>query len=209
MAIQGKGIFGGFSGKIGKVVGYHRNGQDIIQSNNTKQRRKFGYNWDMIDQLLVDPRDVEVGNYFVLNRVTDVAFRKGARSEKEILSGNCMLEFALSDGISYGCISFGDTLNDYSYVRQEFTIMVSALFIRVFERGQLKFTGFTAILGAKFRILIKNGVATYLYSAGNNNYTVFYTSDRVVVYPLSIVASMQTKSSLFTGLKMGGENVSV
>ncbi len=37
MGKQGKGIIGGFSGKVGSIVGYNRNGKDIIQSKSTRK----------------------------------------------------------------------------------------------------------------------------------------------------------------------------
>lgn len=65
MAIQGKGILDGFSGKVGNVVGYHRLGKSIVQ-----QKKLGGINngnliFDIPNVIPVSLSDVEVGPYYI------------------------------------------------------------------------------------------------------------------------------------------------
>ncbi len=56
MAFQGKGILGGFSGKVGNVMGYSRNGKDIIQSLGKKPNSASNVVLDWQPLVMIDPR---------------------------------------------------------------------------------------------------------------------------------------------------------
>ncbi len=163
MAIQGKGIFGGFSGKVGNIVGYRRNGKDIMQRTPKFKSRVLGFafNSALID--LVDATNVTL----IPNGLTKVGsppqWTTGASfpwvNRPNILSATMV------NNVSTSNIFFMVTKDFISkhIVSQEYVWRIQAGFMRVSVHRDFVFTEVQPVLGTKFRIEMSKNFVWFKY----------------------------------------------
>jgi len=84
MAFQGKGILGGFSGKVGNVVGFKSNNVDIIRTNTKKGLRSNGLTLTKTLLTLTPLENATVGTGFVSNNTGNQSFGIGAYNSLSI-----------------------------------------------------------------------------------------------------------------------------
>ncbi|MFK5894430.1 MAG: hypothetical protein QM504_14515 [Pseudomonadota bacterium] len=204
MAFQGKGILGSVRGKIGNLVGYNRNGKNVLQSIGNRKGNASRLTWDYINQLLINPFNATVGNYYVTNNSFSNTFSHGARSKLPLQKGQGGLEFKIGSTSMQSFIGFSPESVDYKRSLAKTTILILGTGYRIYIDNMVIRTGSGLVLGAKFRIVIGLESTKYFLDNNQGEFVLIYETVIVYTYPLYMLTMMANAGDIFVDLKMGG-----
>ncbi len=204
MAFQGKGIFDGFSGKLGCLVGYKRNGKSIIQTIGNRTGNILRMIYEFVFQVLGHLNDAVSGEYFIRCTVQNVAFRSGGYTDSYMNSKDGGLEWEMLDDTNWGAMCLGSTINDIVWSNQQFMILHTNNRTRCYDSSGIIYDNVEMTAGYKFRILIEQGVVNFYSNFGTLVYTKIATTNDTPSYPLYGIASMQILDTEFAEIRFGG-----
>lgn len=203
MAFQGKGIFDGFSGKVGDLMGYKRNGKSIIQAIGKRKGNVSRMLYELESVTFINGVNVFAINDIAIRTGTTTVWTNGAISPYGFNTQNGALEFEDYNGLGSYMVCLGNDTSTYSYVTQQFCIRVhlNQWYVRV---NNVKVSDwFPSQAGQKFKIVIKYDGAYFYTDNGTGSYELKHKSTVKMNLPFYGILSMSGINSSINKLKMG------
>ena len=198
MAIQGKGIFGGFRGKVGKIQGIRKNGKDIIQSLPKFSSRVLGFRpiVEPIDFIEVSQTTVSPGSAIRYGASLGYAF--GARTTQQIKSTVGGYEWQVGTSWHLMVENFGPSFTGGQYNSYNMSIWHNTSNIVVYAFGSTFAVLSGTVVNEKFALKFSDGELWIWRDGGTGTLTKELNVDPILSVPFIFFSNLYSVNKQVT-----------
>ncbi len=175
MGKQGKGILGGFSGKVGIIQGLRRFSRDTIQSLPTFKSRVLGFSFDKKNQVMIDTINCTAGEFFLQANPLITPWLTGAVCDLSMSDNKALLEWEINVplGNVFGCI--GKEIGNYHYANYAYNIYTLNLNYSIRNYGVNIIANIPFVLGTTFRIQASKNIVKYQVAPPGEKFSTVFS----------------------------------